>query len=75
MSVEVLRLKQELTIDGQKRINDLEAYKIDLTEGKFMQIKICNGKTQKTGEIKYAKIKLDRGQAHLLMLWLQEKLG
>lgn len=72
MSVEELRFKQEFEVDGQKRVNHCNMFK---NSHGSLQIKLTNGKTLGEENRKYAFYVLDREQAHLLMLYLQEHLG
>lgn len=69
MSVEQLKFKKEFELDGQPRVNYLRAH----YNGKgIINISITAGKVD--GVEKVNRFKLDRNQAHLLMLYLQEHL-
>ncbi len=70
MSAETLNLKNEFEINEFPRINTLKAY---VNSYDVVQLKISNGRSM-GGEKKYAYYVLDRDQAHLLMLYLQERL-
>lgn len=72
MSVEELRFKSEFEVDGQSRVNHCNVFKNSYGA---LQIKLTNGKTRGEEDKKYAFYVLDRNQAHLLMLYLQEHLG
>lgn len=68
MSAEQLKFKEEFEIDGQ-RVNYLRAH----YNGKgIVNMSITAGKID--GVEKINRFRLDRNQAHLLMLYLQEHL-
>lgn len=67
MSADILLLKQTIEKDGGQRINTLKFKKLD--DG-YIQVWLDMG-----GDNRWSKIKLDRSQAYLLILYLQEYLG
>lgn len=72
MSAQELRFKNEFEIEGQPRVNNFKINPISNADKHI--VRIDNGKTRGEDGRKNASFILDRNQAHLLMLYLQEQI-